>query len=447
MASVRPEDFDDNRSYWAASAAPVEPTEPLKGVVKADVVVLGAGFTGMSSAWHLQERHPERRIVVLEAKTVGNGASGRNGGLMLNWVNGVPMGDGERTRRVFECTRGGIDGIVSLIERESLPVRFRRDGCLEVYTRSDTADEAQRRAEQLRAWGIPVVWLPKEALDERLRVQGAQGAILDPTAGQLHGLDLLRAMRGRLLARGVAIHEHSPALSVTEGREIRVTTPEGEVRAAAMVLALNGYTPLLGYFKNEVFPLHSHVFATSPLDPGARAALGWGGVAGFSDDLDRIAYGSMAEDGTVVFGGGSNASYSYLYGNRTTYPGSPDSAAAAFDAIRRTFDGYFPHGAGLSLAHRWTGTLGIPLARVCSIGVRGAHRNVYYGVGFAGHGVTLGNLAGRVIADLYDDHHEPWKDQPFYQRSLAWIPPEPLRWVGYQLFTRLTGKSPRRVET
>lgn len=438
--------IDENRSYWAHTAAPVEELPPLVGDVTADVCVIGAGFTGMSTAWHLNRRFPDKRIVVLEAGIVGNGASGRNGGLMLNWVNGVHLEDPEGTARVYHATRDGIDGIESLIREHDLPVRYKRDGALEVYTRADRAEEAHRRTEKLAALGIPVRYLHTHELSEYVRMQGGVGGVLDTTAGNLHGLDLLRAMRPVLLSRGVAIHERSPVVKIEEGATCVITTPQGSVRAAALVLGTNGYTPKLGYFRNELFPLHSHVFATAPLPLEQRAALGWSRGSGFSDDLDRIAYGSITADGSVIFGGGSNASYAYLYGNKTVYPGAPDTAASSFERIHQTFRGYFPDAAAVPIAHRWTGTLGITFSRVCSMGVRGEHRNVYYAVGYSGHGVTLANLAGRVITDLYSDHHEPWRDLPFYQRRMMYIPGEPFRWVGYQAFTRLTGKSPRRVD-
>jgi glycine/D-amino acid oxidase-like deaminating enzyme len=383
--------------------------------------------------------------MILEARHLANGASGRNGGMMLNWVNGVDFHDPELTRRVYETTRDGIDGIVALIREHGLPVRYRRDGCLEVLTDARRAEAAHARVERLAGWGIPLRYLDGAALSRRLAVKGAAGAVLDETEGQLNGVDLLRALRPVLLAKGVAIHEDTPVLRVEEGRTITLTTPSGVVRAAAVVLATNGYTPRLGYFKAGVLPLHSHVLATEPLDAEARAALGWGEVSGFSDDNDRIAYGSMTPAGELVFGGGSNAAYAYLYGNRTSYPGSPGSAGAAFDAIRRRLLGYLPGAERLRIAHRWTGTLGVTMSRVCSMGVRGEHRNVYYALGYSGHGVTLANLAGRVLCDIYAGDDARWRDLPFYMRPLGGIPPEPLRWIGYHAYTKLTGRSPRKV--
>jgi glycine/D-amino acid oxidase-like deaminating enzyme len=102
-------------------------------------------------------------------------------------------------------------------------------------------------------------------------------------------------------------------LRVQEGRRIRLTTPQGEVEAGAIVLATNGYTGALGYFRDALFPLHSHIFATAALPAERWHALGWRGLAGFADDFDRISYASMTGDGHLVFGGGSNQAYSYLF--------------------------------------------------------------------------------------------------------------------------------------
>ena len=106
--------------------------------------------------------------------------------------------------------------------------------------------------------------------------------------------------------------------------------------------------------------------------------------------------------------------------------------------------GYFPALAGVPLERRWAGTLALTLDRVCSMGVGGEAHNVYHALGYSGHGVALALLAGRVLADLYDGNHDAWREQPFYQKRLLPMPPEPLRWLGYQAYTRLTGRSPRR---
>ncbi len=443
MRTTRPLDIDDNASVWAATARPVDPLPHLKGDRAADVVIIGAGFTGLSTAYHLSSRFPDRKVAVVEARRVGNGASGRNGGMALHWINGVEVRDADRARQLYRVTTETLDWISSVAKEHGFPLRFRRNGCMEILTDSRRAEEAHQKAELLASWGLPVQFLRGSALEERLRAKGAVGATFDPTTGQLHGIDLLQGLRGVLLSRGVDIYEDSPVVSIDEGREHTVTTPSGSVRAPAMVLATNGYTPSLGYFRGGVIPLHSHCIATEPLPFERWRELGWGDIAAFSDDLDRIAYASLTEDGRLLFGGGGNGAYSYYYGGRTSVPRTPEKQYAFVKSI---LERYFPDARDVRIAQRWTGTLGVTMTRVCSMGVTGSHKNVFYALGYSGHGVVLANLAGRVLCDLYSDHHEPWRTLPFYQSFLGGIPPEPLRWIGYHMFTAVTGRSPRHYE-
>jgi glycine/D-amino acid oxidase-like deaminating enzyme len=439
-------DIDENRSLWVTGTKPYEPLPPLVGNATADIAIIGGGFTGVSTAYHLSRRFPDKRILLLEARALANGASGRNGGQMLNWIAGAETGDPELTQRIYATTKEGIDLIEEVIRTNRLDVRYRRDGCLQIFTDSRRAEAAHAHVEKLQSLGIPVRFLKGPELSTYLRASGAQGAIFDASEGQIHGVELLRELRPVLLAQGVAVYEGTPVLSIEEGRAITLKVPGGEVRAEAIVLATNAYTARLGYFKSGIFPLHSHVIATEPLDDEARQAVGWGKAAGFSDDLDRISYGSITPGGEIVFGGGSNASYGYLFGGRTQYPGSPERAAKGFSAVERRLAEYFPGAAKVRVAHRWTGTLCITMSRMCSIGVLGEHKNVYYALGYSGHGVTMANLAGRVICDIYSGDDARWRALPFYQKRLGGVPPEPLRWLGYQFYTRLTGRSPRKIE-
>ncbi len=437
---MRPDALDDNRACWLDEAPPYAPLPPLSGTVHADVAIIGGGLTGVSTAWHLSRRFPQRRIALLEAVALANGASGRNGGQALNWINGVEADDLEHAQRIYAVTRSGIDLIAEWVERYRLDAGFDRRGCLEVYTSARGAELAQARVERMNRAGIALEWLAGTASG----VHGAHGAVRDPAAARVNSAALLHALRPVLLAQGVAVYEQTRVLRVDEGATIRLVTPHGEVRAAAIVLATNAYTPSLGYFADRILPLHSHVVATAPLPDQLWSALGWEVHEGFADDLDRIAYGCRTAGGRLLFGGGGNDAYAYVYGGRPVFPGGPDRAARAFAALERHLRRYFPAAAHAPIAHRWTGTIAITLDRVCSMGVRGEHHNVYYALGYSGHGVALAMLAGRVLCDLYGGDHDAWRDLPFYQKSLPRLPPEPLRWLGYQLYTRLTGRSPRR---
>jgi glycine/D-amino acid oxidase-like deaminating enzyme len=435
---VRDQRPDENRSVWVAESgtdAAARAAPALRGSRVADVAIIGGGFTGVSTAWHLCKQQPGLGVALLEASVLGQGASGRNGGQVLHWINGALPDSPDALRRIHAVTGAGID-LAEEWARRYAPASFRRQGCLEIYTSEGRAEEAAAHAEELRLAGIPAAFLP----ESELRVQGACGAVLDPQAGRLNGFALLQAMRPALLASGVALFEHTPVVRVRTGSEIVCETPAGELRARALVLATNAYTPALGFFRRGILPLHSHVLATGPLPETRWEEIGWGDWDGFTDDLDRIAYACRTPGGRLLLGGGGNAAYEYRFGGRL----APRKEERATPFMQRVLTRYFPSLAAAPIERRWAGALGITLDRVCSIGVGGEHANVYHALGYSGHGVALALLAGRVLADLYAGNHEDWRDLPFYQKRLYPFPPEPLRWLGYQAYTRLTGKSPRR---
>ncbi|MBA3394630.1 MAG: FAD-dependent oxidoreductase [Deltaproteobacteria bacterium] len=431
--------FDDNTAPWLIGAPPDEPAPALARDLEVDVAIIGGGFTGVSTAYHLSRRFPGRGIALLEARRLANGASGRNGGLMLNGITVKDL-DPDLMAREHALTCGAIDALAALIAEHRLAVRFRRTGCVHLSTTQRSAEEAHERVEQLRARGLPLRFLRGPELEGVLRARGAHGAVFDPTEGVINGVDLIRAMRPLLVAQGVQIFEATPVTRVRNGNVAELVTPHATVRARAIVLATSGYTPRLGFFRTGLLPVISHVIATDPLPRELLDRLGLGAIAGFFDDLPRLAYCSTDDDGRLIFGGGTTAAYGYRYGNATAYAASPDDAGTR--ALRGTLASYLPELADVPIRHRWSGPLDLTLARHCAIGVTGAHRNIYYAVGYSGHGIVLANLAGRVLTDLYAGDHDAWRDYAFYMKSPSGIPSEPLRWLGYQLYTRLTGRSP-----
>lgn len=436
-------EIDENRSLWASYTPEYRPGSTLSHNTTADLAIIGGGFTGVSTAYHFSRRYPEKRVVLLEAKSLANGASGRNGGMMLNWIYGMRNMSPELTARMYQATNKTIDEIEAIIARHNLKVSYRRDGCMFVYTKLDGAEAAKEEADYLNGLNIPIKFLDGKTARECINLNGIHGALVDPNEGQLNGAQYVRSLRPVLQEQGVGIYENTPVMKVDEGSTIILTTPNGTVRAKAIVLAMNGYTGKLGYFRKAYFPLHSHVYATAPLAQEAVDGLGWQETAGFSDDLNRLSYGTLTREGHIVFGGGSNRSYEYLFNNRTVFPGSPESAMTGFKAMEKTMASYLPGTAQLPIAHRWTGTLAITLRRNCSMGVRGEHKNVYYSLGYSGHGVVAANLAGRVLTDLYSNNMDEWQGMPFINADFSPIPLEPFRWMGYQAMVRLTGRSPR----
>ena len=414
--------FDDNASVWLLSAPADTPSAPLAKDLTVDVAIIGGGFTGVSTAYRLSKRFPSLGIALLEAKQLANGASGRNGGLVLNGIT-VRDADPDLMVRERAVTNAAIDSIEALIREHSLNVRFKRTGSLHLATTPKAAEEAHAITEQLIARGSPLRFLRGAELDGMLRARGAHGAVFDPGEAMLVGVDLIRSMRPLLVAQGVQIYEGTQVLRVREGETIELATPHGTVRAKAIVIATSGYTPRLGYFRTGLLPVISHVIATDPLPPDVLARTGLDKIAGFFDDSPRLAYCSVDPAGRLVFGGGTTAAYSYRYGNATAYDARLGDAGAR--ALQQSLVSYLPELADVAIRHRWSGPLDLTLVRHCAIGVMGAHKNVYYGVGYSGHGITLANLAGSVITDLYAGEHDRWRDCAFYMRRPSGIPPEP----------------------
>ena len=419
--------FDDNHSMWLEGAAPDTPAPPLDRDLDVDVAIIGGGFTGVSTAYQMSKRFPEKRIALLEAKQLANGASGRNGGMMLNGISFTD--DPELAKREHALTCKTVDELEALIRDNNLRVRYRRDGCVHVATSQKSADEAQKRAGQL---GLRFV----RNVGDVLRIRGGHGATIDPYEGLINGVDLIRAMRP--LLGNTLVFEGTPVTRIREGTTITLATPRATVRAKAIVLATSGYTPRLGYFRTGLLPVISHVIATDPLPKDLLAKIGLDKHAGFFDDLPRLAYCGVDTDGRLLFGGGATGAYAYRFGNATAFDAQPDDAGAR--ATREVLLHYLPELADIPIRHRWSGPLDLTLRRFVAMGVLG--KNIFYALGYSGHGVTLANLAGKVLTDLYSDVHEPWRDYAFYMKRPTGIPPEPFRWLGYQLITRLTGQSP-----
>src|SRR5689334_1149411 len=196
-AKIFPEgpDIDANQSLWAAQTPDYQAGRPLKGTITCDLAIIGGGFTGTSTAYHFSRRYPEKRVVLLEAKSLANGASGRNGGMMLNWVTGVTDHTPEMTQRIYKTTSAGIKMILEIIQRHNLQVSHRTDGTLTFYTDRKRAEDAHKECEEHNAIGIPSTFIDSSTLAKQLNASGVYGAVLDPGSGQINGAQLVRGLR------------------------------------------------------------------------------------------------------------------------------------------------------------------------------------------------------------------------------------------------------------
>jgi glycine/D-amino acid oxidase-like deaminating enzyme len=414
---------------WADTAPPAPDRAPLRGDVEADVAVVGAGFTGLWTAYYLAEADPSLRVVVLEAEVAGFGASGRNGG----WCSALfPASLGSLARLAdrgaalaqHAAMRATVDEVGRVLAAEGIDAHWARGGTISLARSPAQLARARAEVEDARAWGRGEDELRLLDADEARSVLGATGvagATYTPDCAAVHPLRLVRGLAGAVEARGVRLHEHSPVRAMEPGR---LVTDHGVVRAATTIRATEGYTATLPGQRRRLAPVYSLVVATEPLPPETWAQIGLRRRETFADHRHLIIYGQRTADDRLVFGGRGAP---YHFGSRIR-PGF-DRDERVFGRLRETLVDLFPMLARTRITHSWGGALGVARDWCASVGLDRS-TGVGWAGGYVGDGVATTNLAGRTLRDLVLDRDTdltrlPWANH----RSRSWEP-EPLRWLG-----------------
>ena len=425
--------------HWIESAGieDTPPLAPLHGDHTADVIIVGGGYTGLSAALHVAESFPERRIVLLEGARIGYGASGRNCGLVLPFINGaeeivhdlVDAGRIEEARKVFEATSAGIGLIEDLVmkrgvEGEWEPVESLLGACT---PRQEARLERDQR--MYATLGLDATWLPESELRRRVDVAGYRGALTIPSSAMINPAKLATGLLDLARAGGVQVHEESPAVEITPGTTVGVRTLRGAVRAPVLVLATNAYTHHLGFLRGRILPFHCFSIASAPLTEAQIAALSWSGRQPFHDVRSFFDLFRLTADNRIVLSGGDT--FYHFGGAAVDEEGHRDYAR-----LERSFQRFFPALAEVAITHRWAGHVGATLDLVPTIGAYGPERNVLFAGGYAGHGVSVAVLAGRLLRDLVAG--EPL--DPSYafllDRKPRRAPGEPLTSLGFGIAKR-----------
>ena len=379
-------------SFYAATRAEFAPLPPLAGKVRADVCVIGAGYTGLSAALHLAQRG--YRVVVLEAHRVGFGASGRNGG---------QVGSGQRLdQEALEATVGRADarrlwdlaeeakGMVrGLIAEHDMPVRF-YPGIAHACWTAGEAREAQAYAEKLRRDYDydQVETLSRDQMAQLIPSGVFAGGEVDRGAGHVHPLNYAIGLARAALAAGAVIHERSEVTRVDQGAKPVVHTADGRVTCDHLILACNGYLGgLVPQVAARVMPINNFIVATEPL--GERAAQVLAEPVAVADTKFVVNYWRLSEDNRLLFGGGE--SYGYRF---------PD----IIQTVRKPMQEIYPALRDVRIDHAWGGTLAITMTRnPCFLRVA---PNILSASGYSGHGVALATLAGRLLAEAVSGQAE-----------------------------------------
>lgn len=409
------------------------PRPALPGPRSTDVVIVGAGFTGLWTAYYLKRADPAVRVTVLERETAGYGASGRNGG----WCSAIypasmrkvasRTGAGE-ARRLQYAMNDTVDEVGRVVREEKIDCGFARGGYVSLAR--NRAQWERARAE-VREWndrglGEQVRLLDAAEATAHCRATNVLGGTYTPHCAALDPARLVRGLADVVERLGVDIHERTP---VTRLEPRAVHTPHGRVDAAVVIRATEGYTPALPGAHRDVVPMYSLMVATEPLPDTTWEELGLAGRETFSDKRHLRIYGQRTEDGRIAFGGRGAP---YHFGSRI----SPafDRDPRVHGMLRRILLDLFPPLAGARFDHRWGGNLGIP--RDWDPAVWFDRSTGYGGAGgYVGDGVATANLAGRCLADLIRGADSALVDLPLVRTPARRWEPEPLRWLGVNLGT------------
>lgn len=418
--------FELNRSYWARSQAPQNP--PLTEDIAVDVAVLGGGFTGLSSAYYIRSVSPHKSVVVLEAKGCGNGASGRNGAMVLTMTadrymqfSSAPAMD----KKIYDLTADNIGRLAKLSAATGIDCELETNGALQVLNTAEDVKEARAYVQKARSLGMPVEFWEKPRLMSAIGTEAYEAAFFDPNGGHVHPMKLVHVFKAAAEGAGAKIYENTAVASIEEGREHVLHTSGGHtIRAKSLVLATNAFTPRLGFFRNSILPVHEYVAVTRPFSEQQLAEIGWRERVPFNDSRTEVFYLGLTEDRRIHIGGGRPG---YAFNGGT---GDPSDAAAHFAQLQRELVRIYPRLAGVEFEVGWDGVVDWSLDESPSVGCTGRYRNIFYGLGYSGHGVNLTSIFGRIIADLEGGREEPWKEYPFLNASLLYVPNEPFRWLG-----------------
>jgi glycine/D-amino acid oxidase-like deaminating enzyme len=432
-----------SRSLWLDGVdEALTPRPALPGDLHADVAIVGAGYTGLWTAYELLRRRPDLRVVVLEAEIAGFGASGRNGG----WCSALFAGSRAATAHAHgreaavAMERAMIDTIREVgdaIAREQIDAHWHLGGTLTLATSTAHVERLRARVADDHAWGFGEEdsrWMGPAEASERINARMLHGAAYTPHCARVHPARLARGLARTVERLGGTIFEQTRALEIAPRR---VTTDHGTVRAELVVRATEGYTARLRGERRTLAPVYSLMIATEPLPDAVWDEIGWRGCETVADGRHLIVYGQRTADGRIAFGG-RGAPYHYASRVRDAFDRDP----ATFDELHRILVDWFPSIRDAQVTHRWGGPLGVPRDWYSSVGLDRATGLAWAG-GYVGDGVSTTNLAGRTLADLLLGEDTERTRLPWVQhRSRRWEP-EPLRWTGINLALRIPAGADR----
>jgi glycine/D-amino acid oxidase-like deaminating enzyme len=415
--------------FWLDDLPSGSPSfEPLSGHSSADLTIVGGGYCGLWTAVLAKRRNPGARVVLLEGRTVGWAASGRNGGFCESSLTHGEANGRNRWPREYEILdrlgRRNLDEFEQDVTSLGLDCEFERTGLLQVA---------------LEPHQLP--WLPDEAdaSDDRLDAEGVRAEINSPHflgghwerdgCALLHPAKLAKNLARAAAESGVEIHERSPVTGLEPGRQgpVTVRTATGTVSSRQVVLATNVFPSLLKRTRLMTVPVYDYVLVTEPLTSAQRKEIGWHNRQGLSELANQFHYARMTADHRILFGG-----YDAIYHAGRLIREKYEDRPATYRKLASHFFTLFPQLEGIRFTHRWAGAIDTSTQFCAFHGLAGNGR-IAYAAGFTGLGVSATRFAAEVMLDRLADETTERTALEMVRRKPLPFPPEPAAYVGIQL--------------
>ena len=413
------------KSYWMTTREYL-PGEPLQGDIDVDVAIIGGGFTGLSSAYHIKKAEPNLRVALLENQIIGFGASGRNGGFNMTLfgltlsITALRFGK-QKAKEAHHYMERAVDYLKELISELNIDCDYEHPGFLRVATSEKYKKRILHEIELARELGLEgIEWLEKDQAREQVRSSMYLGAWWEPRCGILNPAKLAWSWVDVIRPLGVEVYENSPVLEISRRNgKVTLDTPNGSVRADKVVMATNAWSHFFKKLKRKQVPVWTHIVMTEPLKEAHFQEIGWQNRQGIEDARNLVHYYRLTIDNRLVMGG---RDVSLSYGTDM----DKDLNPVTFEELKKDVRELFPVLKDIKFTHEWGGPVSVPLDMAPAIGYAG-DKNVVYSLGTVGHGVSMTQLNGRTVADLILERRTDLTDVFFVNRRTIPWPPEPLR--------------------
>lgn len=435
-------------SFWYDDIGGIPAYRPaLPGDLDVDVCIVGAGYTGLWTAYYLTELQPDLNIVIVDREFAGFGASGRNGGWLsggFTWSrqNYLDNGTRETVADMERMLLDTVDEVIRVAVIEGIDADIHRTDCL-TYACSPAQMQRMRDSyDESIAAGVPASRLSVIGADEalsKIRVKNTRGALVEHGVARIQPAKLVRGLAEAVERRGVRIFEKTTVSDISKGC---VQTNRGRITADKIVRATEGYTASLKGSAREWVPLNSAIVVTDPLPQSMWDDLGWDDCQLLGDASHAYCYAQRTRGGRIAMGG---RGVPYRYGSGVDVQGQtqPETIRQLTDILARLL----PQTRGIGLHQAWCGVLGVPRDWCASAGID-RDTGIAKAGGYVGIGVSTSNMAGQTLADLVLGRTTQRTSLPWVDRKVRRWEPEPFRWLGihsmywlYHLADRAEAKS------